>query len=175
MSTKDQLEHEAETAKEKLRDAKDAAQDAADDARERAERAAHTYAEQGADALGNSLGDFAHAVRKASDDLETRDQGLAARLVAQAARGLEDAASSVSGTSLDDAMGSLQRFAKRNPMAFTAGAVLAGVALGRVAKASGERAAPDRTPAPRTTGAAPAPAASPSAPGRVGPANPVER
>ena len=87
----------------------------------------------------SSLTDFADAVRKAADKLGERDQGVAARLVGQAADGLEQAANSVSGASFDDMMGSVQRFARTNPAAFVGVAVLAGIALGRFAKASGER------------------------------------
>lgn len=139
MSTKDNLEREATSASEKLHDAGETIRSSAKGAAEDAKSTASAYAEQGKTAAATGLTDFASAVRRASDELQDRDQGLAAKLVSQAASSLEDVASSVSGSSLDDVMHSVQGFARRNPAAFVVGAVLAGVALGRFARASGER------------------------------------
>lgn len=139
MSTRDNLEREAGAASDKLHDAGDALKQHATDAAEQAKVTASSYAEQGVDVAATGLGDFADAVRKAADKLNERDQGIAARLVTQAADGLEQAASSISGSSLDDMMASVQRFARQNPAAFVGVAVLGGIALGRFARSSSER------------------------------------
>ncbi|WP_420392832.1 hypothetical protein [Acuticoccus sp.] len=150
MSTKDNLEREASSANSKLNEASDTIRSGARQAAEEAQRTASAYADQGKTAAASALTDFASAVRRASDELGQRDQGLAARLVSQAASSLEDAASSVSGASLDDVMGSVQGFARRNPTAFVVGSVLAGIALGRFAKATAERE--DHASLPSRTG-----------------------
>lgn len=139
MSTRDQIEKEAASANRKLNEASDTIKDTARSAANEAQRTATAYAEQGRQAAASNLNDFASAVRRASDELSGKDQGLAARLVGQAAGSLEDLANSVSGANVDDVMGQVQGFARRNPAAFMVGSVLAGIALGRFAKASGER------------------------------------
>jgi hypothetical protein len=139
MSTRENLEREANAASSKLHEAGETIKTQAHEAVDHAKSAAATYAEQGVDVAASSLGDFAAAVRDAADRLNERDQGLAAKFVGQAADGLEQVANSISGASLDDMMGSVQRFARQNPAAFVGVAVLAGIALGRFAKASSER------------------------------------
>lgn len=105
------------------------------EARERATR----YAAEQKDAVSSHLDDFAHAIRQASDDLNQRDQTMAAQFVRQAAGGLESLSRSVSGASFEDMIDSVRRFGRNNPAAFIGGAVLAGLALGRFARASGHR------------------------------------
>lgn len=172
MTAKDNLKTEAASAKQKIRDAADATAEHASEAKDESKRLAGVYAERGKDAIGSSLGDFASAVRRAGDELDERDQGLAAQLVSRAARGLEDAAHSVSGTSVDEVMGSAKEFARRNPTAFTAGAVLAGVALARFAKATSER----REPVAETQPTQPQPTVRtyPERTSNVGLANPID-
>jgi hypothetical protein len=95
------------------------------------------YVEGGISAVTQSLEDFATAIRAASDELSQKDQTMAAQIVRQAAGGLESLSRSVSGTSIDDIISSVRRFGRNNPAAFMGGAVLAGLALGRFARASG--------------------------------------
>lgn len=139
MSTKQQIDREAESAKDKLHEASDEIKGQARHAVEEAQRAATNYAEDGKNVAAGSLTDFAKAVRSASDELASRDQGMAARFVTEAADGLERVANSVSGTSVEEMAGSVTDFARRNPGPFIVGTVLAGVALGRFVKASSER------------------------------------
>lgn len=164
MTAKDNLKTEADSAKQKIRDAADATVEYAEEAKDESKRLAGVYAERGKDAIGSSLGDFASAIRRAGDELDERDQGLAAQLVSRAARGLEDAAHAVSGTNVDDVLGSTKAFARRNPAAFTAGAVLAGVALARFAKATSEPREPEQ----------PKVETYPERPANVGLANPID-
>lgn len=139
MSTKERIQREADVASEKLSEAADEVKERASEASESAKQAAYDYAEGTKQSAAQSLNDFAHAVRTAGNDLSEREQGFAARLVTEAADGLESAAQSVSGTSMGELMSGVQRFARRNPGAFAIGTVLAGVALGRFLKASSDR------------------------------------
>lgn len=100
-------------------------------------KAAET-AETGKDFAASNLEDFAAAIRKASEELGSRDQSMISNLVRQAASGLEDASRSVKGASLQDITQSVAGFARRQPAAFLLGAGLVGIALGRFARASGE-------------------------------------
>ncbi|WP_182086630.1 hypothetical protein [Aureimonas sp. ME7] len=101
--------------------------------------------EQGKSVAASSLSDFTAAIRKASDELGERDQSLAAGLARQAASGLEQAADAISGQSVQDLTRSVADFARRQPTAFLLGAALAGVALGRFARASSDHADPFRS------------------------------
>ena len=143
MSTKDNIQREADSANQKLSEAASTVQSKAQEMSGQAQKAALGYAEEGKQVAASHLTDFAKAVRRASDELSERDQGVAAKLVTEAADGLEKVAASVSGTSMDEMLGSVQSFARRNPGAFIVGSVLAGVALGRFAKASSERSHDD--------------------------------
>jgi hypothetical protein len=102
---------------------------------------ASRYADEQKQAVGDHLQEFARAVRQAGDDLGRRDQTMASQLVREAASGLESLSRSVSGSSIRDMIGSVSEFGRANPAAFIGGAVLAGVALGRFARASGSRPA----------------------------------
>lgn len=174
MSTKDNLEREAEAAQSKLHEAADSVKSGAYEAADEAQRTANAYAEHGKAVAATSLVDFASAVRRASDELSERDQGVAARLASQAASSLEDIAGTVSQTSLNDAMGQVKSFARRNPAAFIGGAVLAGLAVGRLLRASGERTHAIAPAQPQHAAYQPPAAYSPSA-APVAPANPLPK
>ena len=92
--------------------------------------------EQSRQAVGHTLVDFAEVIRKAGDDLAERDQSLAGRLVKQAADGLEGLANAASTQRPEALLTAARAFGRANPMAFVAGSVLLGVALGRFAKSS---------------------------------------
>ncbi|MBJ3777992.1 hypothetical protein [Acuticoccus mangrovi] len=139
MSTKDTIEREARSAEAKMSEAAQTVRERAEAAASDAQRAAQSYAEEGKRTAAGHIADFANAVRRAGDELSTRDQTIAARLVGEAAEGLEQVAQSISDTSVDDMVGSVQRFARRNPGAFVVGSVLAGLAVGRFVKATSER------------------------------------
>jgi hypothetical protein len=104
-----------------------------DQAREQVSR----YASDQKEYVSESLDEFAQAIRRASDELSQRDQTMAAQFVRQAAGGLESLSRSVSGSSFEDIIGSVRRFGRDHPVAFIGGAVLAGLAIGRFARASG--------------------------------------
>jgi hypothetical protein len=78
-----------------------------------------------------TLGQFANAIRRAGDELSQSDQSMASRFVAQAADGLENFARALSDKRPEDLVDTVRDFSRRNPTAFVAGTVLAGLALGR--------------------------------------------
>lgn len=81
-----------------------------------------------------SMSAFAHAIRSASDELASKDQGPAAQILAQAAGGLEQLSSAVSQNRLEDIVSDVRRFGREHPAAFLMGSVLVGIALGRFAQ-----------------------------------------
>lgn len=149
MPGEDETDRDA-SARDALQDASDAVRRQARAAVDEAQRTAASYAEEGKKTAASHLNVFARAVRSASHELAKHDKGIAARVVTEAADGLERAASSVSGASVDELMGSARTFARRNPGAFMIGAVLAGVALGHLAKSAGRpgQDEPARLPPP---------------------------
>lgn len=163
-AAQERLQREAESAEEKLHEASDAVRDQAERAAEEARRAASAYADEGKRYAADNIEDFATALHKAGDELGDREQSVAARFVNEAADSLSHVAHSIESTSVDDMMDQMNRFARRNPGALVLGAVLAGVALGRFAKASSDRAHP-RAYGHGTPGGTHRPA--------VGPANPT--
>jgi hypothetical protein len=129
----DEARHRLESAADKVKG--DAAA-AGEDAMKRAESEAERQKEMGA----GHLDVFAEAVRKAADELGERDESAAAQFVREAAGGLESLSGSLREKSVGDLVDSVSRFGRSNPTAFLGGALLAGVALGRFAQASGQRA-----------------------------------
>lgn len=101
-----------------------------------AQERARTEAQRRTQTATRTLGDFANAIRKAGDDLAEHDQSPAARLVRQAADGLENLSRDLAGKEPEDLLNAVRDFGRRHPAAFIGGAVLAGVALGRFVRAS---------------------------------------
>lgn len=83
-----------------------------------------------------TLGDFAAAIRRAGDDLAQHDQTMAGKLVKQGADGLEGLTRSLSDKSPGELLDGVRDFGRKNPVAFIAGAVLVGLAVGRFARSS---------------------------------------
>jgi F0F1-type ATP synthase membrane subunit b/b' len=79
----------------------------------------------------------AQAVRRAADDLG-RDLPQAAGYVHQAADTIERASAALKERNLDDLTGAVGQFARSQPAAFFAAAVLAGFAFSRFVKSSAE-------------------------------------
>lgn len=114
-------------------------------------RAINAYAQDNKGAAARQLDDYADAASKASSALGARDNDLGARLLGEAADHMSRASERVAHASADDIADGLETTARRNPAAFAAGAVLAGVALGYLLKAAAsERAGqgPSRLPSP---------------------------
>ncbi|WP_058601113.1 hypothetical protein [Aureimonas ureilytica] len=137
-------EREGQSARNEASQASASLRDEASSLMSEARSKAYGTAESGKAAAASSLEDFSAAIRKASDELGERDQSMAANLVRQVAGGLEQASGALKGRDLQDVTRSVADFARRQPAAFLIGATLAGVALGRFARASGDHADADR-------------------------------
>ena len=110
--------------------------------REAADQASH-FADGKREIVSDSLGNFAQAIKRASEELSSQDQTMAAQIVQQAAGGLESLSSSISRASVPEMIDSLREFGRRNPVVFFGGAVLTGLVLGRLARASGTQTLAD--------------------------------
>ncbi|WP_274424801.1 hypothetical protein [Chelativorans sp. YIM 93263] len=91
-------------------------------------------AEEAKHRTSESLHSFAEAIRSASDELKKKDEGPAARLLGEAAGGLEELSGTLGKKRLEDIVDDVRDFGRRNPTAFVAGSVLVGMALGRFAR-----------------------------------------
>jgi hypothetical protein len=82
---------------------------------------------------------FADALRHASSDLDEQGQSLVSGVVRQAADGLERVSGAMRSNDVDDLVGSIEDFARRQPAVFIGSAVLAGFGIARFMKSSSER------------------------------------
>jgi hypothetical protein len=140
--TEEVVETSREQAREVGRQAREAAEEVKQEARAAADQAkeqARSAATRQKDAAAQQMGGWAHALRTASDDLHSRGQDTAAAYVRQAADGLERASGTVRGRDVDELIGSVEDFARRQPVAFLGGAVAAGFGLARFMRSSAER------------------------------------
>jgi hypothetical protein len=135
---RDAFSREAGSAREEGKKAVGTAGEEASRLAEAAKHRAGEAIEDQKETVADSMGDFAAAIRKASDELGGRDQSMAASMVREVAQGLEQASRSIHGQNIQDLTRSVASFARRQPTAFLLGAALAGVALGRFARSSGE-------------------------------------
>jgi ABC-type transporter Mla subunit MlaD len=112
--------------------------DAAETAKAHARRIAHQQKDVGADRLGEVAG----AVHGAARTLEA-GMPQVANYVHEAAAQLEDVAKTLRHRSVDDLIGEIGSFARAQPAIFFGGAMLAGFALTRFLKSTGQRAGRD--------------------------------
>ena len=106
-----------------------------DDAKERARSMAGEQKNQAAERLTG----FASALRSASSDLDEQGQTIVSGFVRQAADGLEHFSGAVRRNDVDDLLGGIEDFARRQPAVFIGSAVLAGFGIARFMKSSSER------------------------------------
>jgi hypothetical protein len=121
-----------------MEQAQKSASAAADRMKNRARDMARDMAEQQKAAGADQLGGMAHAMEAAAGELQ-KQMPLAAEYVDDVAARLDDLASALRERSVDDMLGNVADFARRQPAAFFAGAVAAGFALSRFAKSSANR------------------------------------
>jgi hypothetical protein len=114
------------------------AQKTATAAADRIKNRARDMAEQQKAAGADQLGSMAHAMEAAAGELQNQ-MPLAAEYVDDVAARLDDLASALRERSVDDMLGNVADFARRQPTVFFAGAVAAGFALSRFAKSSANR------------------------------------
>lgn len=122
-------------ARNKAEELKIGAGKAVDAAKERAREVAGEQKNLAAERMAG----FANALRHASSDLDEQGQTLVSGFVRQAADGLADFSGAMRRNDVDDLMGSVESFARRQPALFIGSAVLAGFGIARFMKASSER------------------------------------
>lgn len=140
---RDAVSREASSARDEAQKVKSTVADEASRLASSAREMAYEGVESGKAYAAGSLNDFTAAIKKASEELGERDQSMAANLVREAASGLEQVSGAIEGKSVQELTRSVAGFARRQPAAFLIGAALAGVALGRFAKASSEHSEGD--------------------------------
>jgi hypothetical protein len=130
---------EAHAVKEQAREAAAEMKAGAGDAVEDVKEQVRSSAARQKDAAAQQMDGWAHALRSASDDLHGRGQDSAAAWVLQAAAGLERCSGTMRERDVDDLVGTVEDFARRQPVAFLGGAVAAGFGLARLMKSSADR------------------------------------
>jgi hypothetical protein len=144
---RDPLQHptahgDASTTDEVVHKAKDQARELGQQAKETLDHAKDSVratATKQKDAAAERMDGVAHALMSASDDLRAGGQEFAAGYVKQAAGGLERVSDAVRDRDIDDLIGTVEDFARRQPVAFLGGAVVAGFGLARLMKSSADR------------------------------------
>jgi hypothetical protein len=124
-----------DATKEKASELKQEVHAATEQAKEQV-RSAATHQK---DAAARQMDGFAHALMAASDDLRGRGQEFAAEYVREAASGLERASDAVRERDLDEIIANVEDFARRQPVAFLGGAVVAGFGIARLMRSSADR------------------------------------
>lgn len=127
------LEEERSEARSRLTGASEAVRSEAQELGSQAQQIAGDQAEKAKEAAASHLDVFADALRAASDQLAKNQSGPAAEIVSNAASGLEGLTRSLHGQSTGEMVETVRRFGRESPVAFLAGSVLAGLALGRFA------------------------------------------
>lgn len=105
---------------------------------ERVKSKARDIAEQQKTAGAEQIGGVADAMEAAAGQLEGQ-MPLAARYVEDVAKQLDTMASALRERNVDDMLGNVADFARKQPAVFFAGDIAAGFALSRFAKSSANR------------------------------------
>jgi hypothetical protein len=142
---KQSLERETTAATEAMHDLRDAARSKTSELAAEAKEGALRRAEDAQRQASTSLHTFAEAVRTAGNQLAESEQGFAARLVREAANGFEELSDTLSRKHPQQIIEDVRDFGRRNPTAFFAGTVLAGLALGRLIASSASDDGASRT------------------------------
>lgn len=132
----DPLKNQVSQAGEKLAEAKETVRGEAAHFAERAREEVVRTVETKTESITGALDVFAEAVRKAGEELGAQDQSMAAKIATNAADGLHTFSRSLSGKSAEEMLHSLRDLGRNNPTVFLAGAVVAGLAIGRFARSS---------------------------------------
>ena len=107
-------------------------------AAEQVKTQARDFAEQQKSAGADQVGGVAHAMEAAADQLQGQ-MPLAAEYIEDVAGRLNTMASAIRERSIDDMLGNVAEFARKQPALFFAGAVATGFSLSRFAKSSANR------------------------------------
>lgn len=95
--------------------------------------------EQQTHRAADQLGSVANALHKAAEQLSHENNGTAARYAGQAADRVEQVADMLRNSTVDDMVGQVERFARRQPEVFVGAAFAVGFLFARFVKSSGER------------------------------------
>lgn len=125
--------------KQSIGRATDQALDAGRDTVGSAQGRIRSLLEQQTDRAADQLGGVASALQKAADQLHAENNGAAAQVAVQAADKVERVADMLRHSSLDDIVGEVESFARRQPELFIGGAFALGFLAARFVKSSGER------------------------------------
>ncbi|TWA93080.1 hypothetical protein FBY14_102255 [Azospirillum brasilense] len=87
----------------------------------------------------DQLGSVANALHKAAEQLNEENNGTAAHYAGQAADRVERVADMLRNSTVDDMVGQVERFARRQPEVFVGAAFAVGFLFARFVKSSGER------------------------------------
>lgn len=134
----DPLKSQVSQAREKLVETGEAVRGEAAHFAERAREEVTRTVEAKTESVASALDAFADAVRKAGEELGAQDQSMAAKLAMNAADGLQTFSRNLGGKSAEEMLHSLRDLGRNNPTVFLAGAVVAGLAIGRFARSSAE-------------------------------------
>lgn len=99
------------------------------------------YAHEQKDYAADQVGRFAAAVDRMGSDLDSHDQSFAGRYVHDLAHGLESLSNSARTSSVEEIIGNVEDFGRRQPAAFIGAAALLGFAASRFLNASRNRSA----------------------------------
>ncbi len=156
--------------------ATDAARSAVDDVKHEAGRiagdateTAKSFATENKGRLADQIDAFVAAIDKAADELDGNDQGAVAGYVRQVSGGAHQLSSSLREKGVDELMGSVTDFARRQPALLIGGAALLGFVASRFAVAgASSRSSHPHSPNVGSGGTAPSDDASGSTVGGFG-------
>jgi hypothetical protein len=101
-------------------------------------RLIHERADEAKGQLGGSIKALGGALRAARDHLSQNGQGQTSKLMGEAAGGLEGLADSLASKPVGQLMDDMKRFGREHPAGLFAASMFAGLALGRLLRASDE-------------------------------------
>ncbi|NUB21990.1 hypothetical protein GBZ26_22725 [Azospirillum formosense] len=115
------------------------AADAGRDTLDAAQGRIRSLLEMQTDRAADQLGSVANALHKAAEQLNEENNGTAAHYAGQAADRVERVADMLRNSTVDDMVGQVERFARRQPEVFVGAAFAVGFLFARFVKSSGER------------------------------------
>lgn len=122
-----------------MREMRDKAEDEAEETATGAKGRIRAVFEQQTHRAADQLDTVAHALHSAAEQLNEENAGAAARYTDAAAHQVEEVAEIIRTATVDDMVGRVETFARRNPEVFVGAAFGIGFLLARFVKSSGER------------------------------------
>ena len=107
---------------------------------DRAQSQVRTRADEQRRAAAQTLTSVAHHLQESSTELRSGQYGIAGEYIGRAAEQLDRAARYVENTEVDQIVGGVERFARRQPAVFLGAAFALGILGARFLKSSGSRA-----------------------------------